>query len=91
MEKISVNINQCKKIAKIVKKLKFRPKFLKREILTFTDDKEMKARVYFYVTAICHQTRKLISKKRNLAGWDYLTKVFIELSEKEPTFFEAKT
>lgn len=90
MERIIVNINQCEKIAKIVKKLKFRPNFLKREILTFTNDKETKAKLYFYATAICHQTKKLISEKRNLAGWDYLTQVFIELSESEPAFFEAR-
>jgi len=87
---LTINKEQCEKIAQIVKNLKFRPDFLKREILTFTDDKEMKARVYFYVTAICHQTRKLISKKRNLTGWDYLTEVFIELSQKEPAFFELR-
>jgi hypothetical protein len=87
---LAINKEQCEKIAQIVKKLKFRPDFLRREILTFTDDKEMKARVCFYATAICHQTRKLISEKRNLTGWDYLTKVFIELSQKEPAFFEAK-
>jgi hypothetical protein len=77
MKDIEINIKQCEKIAQIVKKLKFRPSFFKREILTFAEDKETKARVYFYVSAICHQTRKLKSEKRNLVGWDYLTKVFI--------------
>ena len=90
MKKIVVNINQCEKIAEIVKRLKFRPDFLDKEIYTFTSDKEVKARVYFYATAICHQTKKLISKKRRLAGWDYLTKVFIELSNSEPAFLEPK-
>jgi len=90
MKKIIVNANQCEKIAEIVKRLKFRPDFLNKEIYTFTDDKETKARVYFYATAICHQTKKLISEKRRLMGWDYLTKVLIELSKNEPTFLEPK-
>lgn len=90
MKDIEINIKQCEKIAQIVKKLKFRPSFFKREILTFAEDKETKARVYFYVSAICHQTRKLKSEKRNLVGWDYLTKVFIELTKNEPAFFEPK-
>jgi len=90
MKKIVVNIKQCEKISEIVKRLKFRSNFFDKEIYTFTDDKEMKARVYFYATAICHQTKKLISEKRNLAGWDYLTKVFIELFKNEPAFLEPK-
>jgi hypothetical protein len=90
LEKISVNTEQCERIALMVKKLNFRSDFLKQEIFTFTDDKEIKAKVYFYATAICHQTRKLKSNKRKLVGWDYLTKIFIELSKNEPTFLDTK-
>ncbi len=85
---MKVNKGQCENIGSIVKNLKFRKSFLKRKLLTFTDDEELKAKVYFYATAICHQTRELESKKKNLVGWDYLTSVFIDLSMNNPKFLE---
>jgi endonuclease III len=87
---IEVNRRKCEDIGNIVKNLRFRLSFFKRELLTFDIEKELKAMVYFYATAICHQTRELQSKNKKLVGWDYLTSVFIDLAKTNPDFLRPE-
>jgi len=74
-----LGIDQCKNIGKIVKNLKFRPSFYKREFITFDSYDETKMRVYLYSIAICHQTHSLINRKRNLLGWDFMELAFLNM------------
>ena len=83
MEKIQVNLEKCKEIGEIVKKLKFRPSFYQRDFISFKSNEETKLRVYLYSAAICHQTKSLVNKKLNLVGWDFIEHVFLGLAENE--------
>ncbi len=76
---VEVNKQQCERIGKIIKNLKFRSSFYQEEFLTLNTDSETKMRAYIYSVAICHQTHTLVNKKKNLIGWDYLKYVFTNL------------
>ncbi|MBU1167512.1 hypothetical protein KKC60_03845 [Patescibacteria group bacterium] len=76
MEKVKLQKEQCKKIAEIISELTSNKSYLKRPYLCLHGDKEKKLRAYLLSVAICHQTQNLFSKKYQLAGWDYIEKVY---------------
>jgi hypothetical protein len=76
---VSVNIDQIKKVARILQTVKFRHDFLKREFLSFDGDRETKLRLYFLSVAICHQTRTLVHPDKNLWGWEFMEYGFLQL------------
>ncbi len=78
-QQISINRDQCMKIGKELDRLNIRPEFYKREFLSFEADRETKLRIYFISVAICHQTRNLVHKGKNLYGWDYIEYAFLQM------------
>ena len=78
-----LGIDQCNNIGKIVRDLKLRPSFYKREFMTFDSDDEIKMRVYLYSIAICHQTHSLINRRRNLLGWDFMELAFLKMVKED--------
>jgi hypothetical protein len=76
-----VDDRKCREVAAILKDLRFRPEYYKGEFRILDADPETKMRAYIYSTAICHQTHTLVSKRRNLVGWDYLKSVFTKLAK----------
>ncbi|MBM3205146.1 hypothetical protein FJZ48_04200, partial [Candidatus Uhrbacteria bacterium] len=78
---ITVNERQCQKIGEILGKLKFRHSFFERPYITFSAEPEMKVRCYLLSLAICHQTHTLISRTKNLKGWEVLEDVFMRLTQ----------
>jgi len=82
---VSVDVERCKLVAGAVKKL--RPASVTPIEVQFPESSETEALLYFYITAICHQTRKLANKKENLMGWEFLKNRFVNLAHTEPSFF----
>ena len=72
---VSIEFNKCEEVGKIVRDLVLKKHEHISENLASTDP-ETGALILFYVTAICHQTRKLHDDKENLVGWDYLKNRF---------------
>jgi endonuclease III len=85
---VFVDREQCKKIASVVAKLKFKPSFYEREFLGFNGDDETKSRVFLYSLAICHQTHNLKSNVLKKAGWDYLEFIYINFGKTNSLFLE---
>jgi hypothetical protein len=85
---VSVDVGQCQRVGEVVKGLSLKP--CEDLISSFPAgvDAETRMRVLFYVTAICHQTRRLRSE--NIAGWDLLKKRFVEVAVSNPAFFNPK-
>lgn len=73
-------IGHCESFGKLLSGFRFRESFYHRPFLTLEADLETQFRTYFYSVAICHQTNRLFSAKRNLSGWDYIEAVFCELA-----------
>ena len=88
--KIVVNKKQSKKIGSILKGYHIRPSFFQRSFLSLHASRETKLRMYFYAAGICHQTRSLIDKSRNLAGWEYLEDVFTKLALEDAEFLRPE-
>lgn len=76
---VTVNQEQSVKIGEVLKSIKIRPDFMKREFLKANADRETKLRIYFLAAAICHQTHNLVNHKLNLWGWDYLEYGFLQM------------
>ena len=87
---ISVNKEQSKKIGTILRSYHVRPSFFVRPFLSMNASRETKLRTYFYTAGICHQTRSLIDKNRNLAGWEYLEDVFLKLAMENAKFLQPE-
>jgi hypothetical protein len=83
---VSVNKEQSEKIGTILKDYHIRSSFFQRPFLSMNASRETKLRTYFYAAGICHQTRSLIDKTRNLAGWEYLEDVFHKLAIEDSEF-----
>jgi len=81
VEKVQVDIEQCKAVGKILQHLSIRPSAYEREFITFKMDPETKLRAYLFSVGICHQTHTLINKRLNLVGFNYLEKVFVNLAQ----------
>jgi len=78
--KVFVNDIRSELIGEILKEYPIRNGFFDRQFLSIETNRETKLRMYFYAAGICHQTRSLIDKSRNLAGWEYLEDVFLKLA-----------
>jgi hypothetical protein len=89
-DKVIVNKKQCELIAKRILPLRFRKNHFKRPFLTFKSDQETKLRSFLFATAICHQTRTLINKKKNLKGWCYLEDVFTSLGKSKSSILKPE-
>jgi hypothetical protein len=84
--KILVNKKQSKLVGETLKGYHIRPSFFQRPYLSLNANRETKLRIYFYAAGICHQTRSLIDKSRNLAGWEFLEDVFTKLALDDAKF-----
>ncbi|OGI15702.1 hypothetical protein A3K63_04720 [Candidatus Micrarchaeota archaeon RBG_16_49_10] len=90
MKRVKLNARRCEKVAGIIKTLKFRDSFYQGEYTAIHAEPETKMRAYIYSIAICHQTHTLVSKRRNLVGWDYLKFVFTDLMRKNSELLDPK-
>ncbi|MBU1167858.1 queuosine salvage family protein [Patescibacteria group bacterium] len=90
MGRIKLQEKQCKKIAEVVNGLTFNKTHFNRPYLDITGNKEEKLRTYLFSVAICHQTQNLFSKKYQLAGWDYIEKVFANLAKDKSTLLDLE-
>jgi len=81
MNKIHVNVAQCKAIGQVLATLSIKPTVYQREYFSLPLDSETKLRMFFYSIGICQQTHTLIHKKLNLVGFNYLEKVFADLAK----------
>jgi hypothetical protein len=82
--RVSLNIDLCKRIGRTIASYKLRNDFYQREFLSLAIDEETKLRMQFYAVAICHQTHTLYHSGLNLWGWDYLEYAFIEIARNKP-------
>lgn len=80
---VIINNDQCNRVGEIIKNLKLRPDFYRREFISLKTDNETKCRMLFFAVAICHQTYFLRNPKLNLFGWDYLEHVFLKLAKQK--------
>jgi len=85
-----VNKEQSEKIGETLKGYHIRSSFFDRPFLSLNASRETKLRMYFYAAGICHQTRSLIDKSRNLAGWEYLEDVFLKLALEDSNFLHPE-
>ncbi len=85
-----VNKEQSEKIGETLKSYHIRSSFFDRPFLSLNASRETKLRMYFYAAGICHQTRSLIDKSRNLAGWEYLEDVFLKLALEDSIFLHPE-
>ena len=85
-----VSKEQSEKIGETLKGYHIRSSFFDRPFLSLNASRETKLRMYFYAAGICHQTRSLIDKSRNLAGWEYLEDVFLKLALEDSNFLHPK-
>ena len=95
MNSVIVNLDQCRRIGRTIKDVRFKQTF-QQHIYQCRASKESVLKAYLYFVGICHQTHSLISKKRNLKGWEYISTVFCELAEKDsdllkPEFLLSKS
>ncbi len=88
--KVFVNKGRSEKTGLILKAYHIRPSFFERPFLSLNANRETKLRIYFYAAGICHQTRSLIDKSRNLAGWEYLEDVFTKLAVEGSVFLQPE-
>ncbi len=85
---ITLNHEQCLKLAECLKTYKFRDSFYNREFLHYDAPAGIRFRAYFYSVAICHQTHKLHSRKLQLWGWEYMEHVFTQLGKNNSPFLQ---
>ena len=85
-----INKELSKKVGSILKGYHIRPSFFQRPYLSLHTSRETKLRMCFYAAGICHQTRSLIDKSRNLAGWEYLEDVFLKLALEDSDFLHPE-
>ena len=88
--RVFVNKEQSEKIGETLKGYHIRSSFFDRPFLSLNASRETKLRMYFYGAGICHQTRSLIDKSRNLAGWEYLEEVFLNLALEDSNFLHPE-
>lgn len=81
INRVTVNIEQCKAIGKVLRTLSIKPTVYQREYFRLNVPDEMKLRMFFFSIGICQQTHTLISKKLNLVGFNYLEKIFSDLAK----------
>ena len=81
INKVTVNIDQCKAIGEILQTLSIKPTVYQREYFLVDVSAEIKLRMFFFSIGICQQTHTLINKKLNLVGFNYLEKVFADLAK----------
>lgn len=78
---VTLNKEQCLRIAEIIGQLKPHDDFYRREYLSFEADTETKFRVHFFAVAICHHTYSLHHPSLNLWGWDFIEHVFLKMAK----------
>jgi hypothetical protein len=88
MEKILPDSDKCLELASVLKEISMNVGFLERPFIRHPMDKELRLRMMFFSVAICHQTHKLVSEKRNLRGWEYMEEVFLEMAIRNPEFLD---
>jgi hypothetical protein len=76
---VKVNIEQSKKVGKLLKQYTISKRFLEREFQSFNADRETKLRMYLLSSAICHQTHNLHDPIQNLWGWEYMEYGFLKM------------
>src|SRR5277367_3253973 len=96
MRRVTVSIDQCKAIGKVLQTLSIKPTVYQREYFLLSTSAETKLRMFFFSIGICQQTHTLISKKLNLVGFNYLEKVFTDLAKAnsellDPFFVQNQT
>ncbi|HSX04613.1 MAG TPA: queuosine salvage family protein [Rhabdochlamydiaceae bacterium] len=96
MNKVTVNIDQCKAIAKVLQTLSVKSTVYQREYFRLDVSDEIKLRMFLFSIGICQQTHTLINKKLNLVGFNYLEKVFSDLAKMnsellDPLFVKNQT
>ncbi len=79
---LTINDDQCQKVAGIIKPLKLRKDFYQRPYLQLSLDMESKMRMNFFAVAICHQTHQLYHPGLDIYGWDFIEHVFFDLAKK---------
>nr|NQU94581.1 hypothetical protein [Bacteroidota bacterium] len=82
-KQVLVNPVQCERVAAVIKPLKLRWDFYRREYLTAKLDEETNLDMHFYAVAICHQTHSLHNPALNIFGWDYLEYGFLILARSD--------
>jgi hypothetical protein len=87
---LAINIEQCCRVAGILKKLELRRDFYQREYLTLKGDRETLLAMHFYAVAICHQTHRLHHTKLNIWGWDYIEYAFVKLAKHNSQLLSPK-
>jgi len=89
--KVRINPEQCRKIGQALKCIKISSNPFCQKVKTI-EDKEKEASFWFYLTAICHDTKSLegIVNGKYMKGWDYLVTVLRKKQESDPNLFTAK-
>jgi hypothetical protein len=82
---ISIEFNKCEEVGELVRGLALKKHGHVSASLASTDP-GAGALALFYVTAICHQTRKLHNDEENLVGWDYLKNRFEKAAVADANF-----
>ncbi|MBE0639441.1 MAG: hypothetical protein IH598_13070 [Bacteroidales bacterium] len=82
-ESVKLSVDQCHKVAEVIRHLNPRQDFYRREYLTFDADPEIKFRMHFFAVAICHHTYSLHHPGLNLWGWDFIEHVFLQMAKVE--------
>ena len=77
---VTLNQQQCEKIADVVSMMKPSAAFYQRSYLQGAGSWETQFRMHFFAVAICHQTYHLHHKAKNLFGWDFIEEVFLQLA-----------
>jgi hypothetical protein len=88
--RVEVNFKQCKKIGEALRSFKLLPnKYCEKH--KNLEDKEKEADFWFYVIAICHDTKSLKGTLDGkwLKGWDYLVTASRKKQSIDPNFFSA--
>lgn len=81
MNRVLVNVDQCKAIAKVLQTLSIKSTVYRREYFSGDVSAEIKLRMFLFSVGICQQTHTLINRKLNLVGFNYLEKVFADLAK----------
>jgi hypothetical protein len=88
MQRVIVNEEQCARVADVLKGLKLRESHEGRDFVSLDADRETKLRVYLLISAICHQTRSLTSRKLRVQGWQWMERVFVSLAKQGSTLLD---
>lgn len=78
---VTLNREQCLRIAEVIGQQKPHDDFYKRAYLSFEADAETKFRMHFFAVAICHHTYSLHHPGLNLWGWDFIEHVFLKMAK----------